>query len=293
MEAPTGPGGALADAETIDLWLTGRPDSTRRAYAADVREFLGRVGKPLAELSPSDVIRAASGPRGTAAVKSLISFASRVGAIEQDVSKVVRTPRVPRRLHERILTEDDVEQVIREAAPGRNRALVRLLYYGGLRVAEAVGLRWVDVGAGVVHVVGKGARSRSVWVPPRVIDELRALRGRSDDGQAPVFKGRAGSHLTDRQARRIVCDAGAEALGRPISPRVLRHSHATHALLRGAPIHVVQQTLGHASVATTGAYLHVRPQSGSASYLSRALGHGSAASIAGNAGNACIARPPP
>lgn len=269
MGAPTCSAAALGDAETIDLWLTGRPESTRRAYAADVRQFLGRAGKPIVELSPTDVIRAASGPRGTAAVKSLISFAAKVGAIEEDVGKVVRTPRVPRRLHERILTEDEVEQVVREAAPGRNRALVRLLYYGGLRVAEAVKLQWIDVGANVVHVVGKGNRSRSVWVPSSVVRELRTLRGKADNERTAVFKGRAGGHITVRQARRVVCYAGLEALGRSISPHVLRHSHATNALERGAPIHVVQHTLGHASVATCGAYLHVRPGSGSAEYLVR------------------------
>ena len=79
---------------------------------------------------------------------------------------MVRTPRVPRRLHERVLSENEVELVIREAAPGRNRGFVRLLYYGGLRVAEAVRLLWIDVGANVVHVLGKGSRSRrSVWIP--------------------------------------------------------------------------------------------------------------------------------
>ncbi len=267
MDAPTCPRGAFGDAEMINLWLTGRPESTRRAYAADVRQFLGRAGKPLGEISAGDVIRAASGSRGTAAVKSLISFASKVGAIEQDVGKVVRTPRVPRRIHERILTDDEVEQVLRETAPGRNRALVRLLYYGGLRIAEAVGLRWIDVGASAVHVVGKGARSRSVWIPAWLVSELCELRGKTDNELAAVFKGRAGGHVTDRQARRIIGYAGLEALDRWISPHVLRHSHASNALERGAPIHVVQQTLGHASVATTGAYLHVRPGSGSAAYL--------------------------
>ena len=77
-----------------------------------------------------------------------------------------------------------------------------------------------------------------------------------------------GGFLTPTQVRRLVYRAARDASldGRP-SPHWLRHAHATHALERGAPIHLVQATLGHASVATTGRYLHARPTDSSAKYL--------------------------
>ncbi len=86
---------------------------------------------------------------------------------------------------------------------------------------------------------------------------------------ASVFASRnGGGFLTSTQVRRLVYAAAAAASleGRP-SPHWLRHAHATHALERGAAIHLVQATLGHASVATTGRYLHARPTDSSARYL--------------------------
>ncbi|HYQ91573.1 MAG TPA: tyrosine-type recombinase/integrase, partial [Candidatus Competibacteraceae bacterium] len=74
--------------------------------------------------------------------------------------------------------------------------------------------------------------------------------------------------LDRSQVHRIVRAAARRAgLTMPVSPHWLRHAHASHALERGAPIHLVQQTLGHASVATTGVYLHARPGDSSALYL--------------------------
>ncbi len=83
-----------------------------------------------------------------------------------------------------------------------------------------------------------------------------------------MFRSRRGGHLDPAQAWRIVRAAAERAgLDLPVSPHWLRHAHASHALDRGAPIHLVQATLGHASVATTGRYLHARPTDSSSRYL--------------------------
>jgi integrase/recombinase XerD len=97
-----------------------------------------------------------------------------------------------------------------------------------------------------------------------------SLRG--DAGlEDPVFRSRRGRHLDPSAVFRIVRHAAERAeleAGSNVSPHWLRHAHATHALERGAPIHLVQATLGHASVATTGRYLHARPTDSSARYTS-------------------------
>ena len=84
-----------------------------------------------------------------------------------------------------------------------------------------------------------------------------------------MFRSRRGGHLHPSQLLRIVRRAAKRAgITKAVSPHWLRHGHASHALDRGAPIHLVQATLGHASVATTGRYLHARPSESSSTYLS-------------------------
>ena len=151
--------------------------------------------------------------------------------------------------------------------------MLRLLYAGGLRVEEIAGLAWRDLqergDAGQVTVYGKGGKTRVVLLPATVWNELLSIKEVGARADGPVFTSRkGGGFLTSTQVRRLVYQAAKDASldGRP-SPHWLRHAHATHALERGAPIHLVAATLGHASVATTGKYLHARPTESSAKYL--------------------------
>jgi len=264
------------DADLIDLWLAGRPLATRLAYGRDVELLQEALGKPLGEVDGADVARFAAGLRGSrstharriASLKSLFGFGVRLGLFDQNPTLVIRCPRTEGAVHERILTEEEVTLVIQEAAPGRDRALIRTLYLAGLRITEALGIRFSDLGKRWITVHGKGSRTRTVVVPQELVGELRALRWQADADDAFVFKGEHGGAISGRFARKMMKVASEEAIGRPTSPHFFRHSHATHALERGAPIHLVQNSLGHRSLATTAAYLHVRPNQGSSQYLS-------------------------
>jgi integrase/recombinase XerD len=138
-------------------------------------------------------------------------------------------------------------------------------------VDELTRLAWRDLrergDAGQVAAHGKSGKTRVVLLPASVWRELDGLgRGPAD---APVFPSRrGGGHLHPTAVERIVLEAAQRAgLEGNVSPHWLRHAHATHALERQAPIHLVATTLGHASVATTGRYLHARPTDSSARYL--------------------------
>jgi integrase/recombinase XerD len=148
--------------------------------------------------------------------------------------------------------------------------MLRLLYASGVRVSEVCGLKWRDLkerdDAGQVTVFGKGGKTRTILLSLATWRELLALRGGPDD---PVFPSRKyGGHLDRSQVLRIVQTAAKRAgvVGK-VSPHWLRHAHASHALDRGAPIHLVPATLGHSSVATTGRYLHARPTESSSKFL--------------------------
>ena len=115
---------------------------------------------------------------------------------------------------------------------------------------------------------GKGGKTRVVVLPIGLFGELLILRGKVSK-EAPVFVSRKKcGAIQANQVRRIVETAFKRAgIDGNVSPHWLRHSHASHALDKGAPIQLVQATLGHKSVATTSLYLHARPSDSSAMYL--------------------------
>jgi site-specific recombinase XerD len=272
---------AESDAQLVALWI-GRQASphTRRNYGRQADRFLAVVARPPALVRMADLqayvatlegLAPATRANATAALKSLLSFAQETGYLRFNVGKVVKTPPIKNTLAARILSEAETHRMLALETNARNQALLTLLYGGGLRISEACGLTWRDLtergDAGQATVYGKGGKTRVVLVSPNTWRHLVGLRGGAgaDD---PVFRSRKGGALDPSQVHRIV-KAAAERAG--LSPEVsahwLRHAHASHSLERGAPIHLVQATLGHASVATTGRYLHARPSDSSARYL--------------------------
>ncbi|RYC28902.1 integrase [Lichenibacterium minor] len=272
---------ADSDHHLVALWI-GRHSSlhTRRNYQRQADRFLGFVRCPLAEVRIGDLQAyiasldgLAVGTRAAmvAAVKSLLSFGQEIGYLRVNVGKAVKAPPVKNTLAERIMAEADAMLMLRLEPLPRNRALLTLLYGGGLRVSEACGLRWRDLaprdGAGQATVFGKGGKTRVVLLSANTWGMLAAIRGeaRSDD---PVFRSRKAGHLDVSAVHRLVKVAAARAgLSEDVSAHWLRHAHASHSLDRGAPLSLVKDTLGHASVATTGRYLHARPSDSSSRYL--------------------------
>jgi len=278
------PAQASSDDQLLALWLHGRPAHTSRAYAGDVARFLAFTGCELRQTTLGDVqafadqlvageLASATRARMLAAVKSLLAFAHRVGYVPFDIGRPVRLPSVKATLAERILPEADVQRMLALEPDPRNAAMLRLLYAGGLRVSELCALAWRDLASretgGQVTVYGKGGKTRAVLIPAGLWESLEALRDMAGaDPNAPVFLSRKGGQLTDRQVRRLVAAAATRAgIAGDVSPHWLRHAHASHALDRGAPIHLVQATLGHASVETTSRYTHARPDDSSSRYL--------------------------
>ena len=104
-------------------------------------------------------------------------------------------------------------------------------------------------------------------MPSSVWEALQLLQ-QDAHPDAPVFRSRKRGHLDESQVWRIVTGAADRAgISKDVSCHCFRHAHASHALDRGCPIHLVQATLGHSSVATTGKYLHARPTDSSGNYL--------------------------
>ncbi|MDF0556287.1 tyrosine-type recombinase/integrase [Kamptonema sp. UHCC 0994] len=274
-----------SDAKLISLWLHGRSPETQRAYRRDVADFTALIaGKPLALVTVNDIqlyqdamqkriLATATIARRLGAVKSLLAYGQKLGVLPVNVGAAVKPPTGKNALAERILTESQVLTMLALEPNPRNRVLLRFMYATGCRVSELCALKWRDLreaalGAGQVTLFGKGSKTRVVIFSAETWKLVRSLRGTTlpDD---PVFCSRKHSgHLKPAQVHRIVAAAGKRAgIEGNVSPHWLRHSHASHALERNTPIHLVQATLGHSSVATTGRYLHARPTDSSALHL--------------------------
>jgi len=273
---------AGGDTELIALWLHGLASHTQRAYTHDVARFLAFVARPLIQVKLSDLqafadslvdLQPGSQARALAAIKSLLTFAQKAGLLQLNVGLLLELPRVKDSLAERIMPQDIVLQLIHAEPKPRNAAILRLLYVAGLRVSELCDLCWRDVQPvaelGQITVFGKGGKTRAIRLTATIWQALEKLRG-SAAADEPVFRSKAkgGGHLDPSQVYRIVCAAAKRAgLADKISPHWFRHAHASHSLDAGCPIHLVQATLGHASVSTTGRYLHARPTDSSSRFL--------------------------
>ena len=274
---------AASDEQLIDLWVHGRSEHTQRAYRIDAMQLMAWTGKSLHATTLADLqsyadrveslgLAPATRHRKLSVVKSLFSFAHRIGYLPFDTAKPLKLRGFRDALSERILDESQVQRMIALEPHTRNRTILMLLYGAGLRVSEMCGLKWKHLQprgrSGQATVFGKRNKTRTILLPHSVWTALAALReGASDD--APVFPSRRrGRGLGAAQVTRIVRKAADRAgIPKRVTSHWLRHAHASHALDRQAPIHLVQQTLGHASVATTGRYLHARPAESSSNYL--------------------------
>jgi integrase/recombinase XerD len=193
-----------------------------------------------------------------------------------NVGKALKPPKAKSELAQRILSEEQAIRMISLEDNPRNHAMLRLMYHCGLRVSEVVALTWNDLQprneGGQCTIFGKGGKTRVVLIGRDMWDELMRLDGRFTGGDRFVFqsrKGKAGTEQMDTsQVNRIVTEAAKRAgIKGNVSPHWLRHAHASHSLDRGAPINLVRETLGHASIATTGKYTHARPNASSSQFL--------------------------
>ena len=260
----------------------GSSPHTLRSYATDLTEFTRfLVDEKIGGLAEADTraVRAylarlhqrrlskATIARKLAAVRSCFRFMARRGVLEVNPARLVRSPRLGRRLPS-FLPKDEATQLL-DAGPAagaaglRDRALVELLYASGLRVAECCGLDVDDLDEGrrTVRVLGKGDKERVVPVGETALEALAAYLAMRGRARGALFRNARGGRLTTRSALRIVKGLARRAgLGQRVTPHTLRHSFATHMLGEGADLRLIQELLGHSRLSTTQRYTHVSPE---------------------------------
>lgn len=265
------------DLAAYTAWLsavgvTHLSDVTPATISDYLQHVVTRDTKPLAATSQTRML---------AAVRGLHRFLLEEGRVPWDVTANVRPPKLPARLPKAI-SIDQVTALLNACAGDdiaqlRDRALLETMYATGARVSEAIGLNVDDViDADVVRLTGKGSKQRIVPLGSYARSAVSAylvrarpvlsLRGRSTPA---LFLGVRGARLSRQNVWLIIRAAAERAqLSVDVSPHTLRHSFATHLLAGGADVRVVQELLGHASVATTQIYTLVTPDALREVYLS-------------------------
>jgi site-specific recombinase XerD len=268
-------------------WLADRGADWRAPARADLRAYLARLVTSGARSSVSQRI---------AAIRSFHRYAARAGLAPGDPWGSIARPRIPRRLP-RVLEVDQIERLLaaadlvptagRRASPAasaialRDRAIVEVAYAAGLRISELASaeLPALDLRRGEVRVLGKGRKERVGLLGRPAIAALDAyldagrpalLERRRAPGPEPdaIFLNHEGEALGVRGLRfRVARLCRAAGLPEGVSPHTLRHSFATHLLEGGADLRIVQELLGHESLATTQVYTHVSPARLRAAYL--------------------------
>ena len=270
---------ALLDAFCDALWLEdGLAKNTLTAYRRDLEQLACFIRMDLLQADEAALFaflasrkgRASSAARLVSSLKRFYQYCLRERRIAADPTLKLdppkRAPRFPRSL-----SEGDVEALL--AVPDvatplglRDRAMLEVLYAAGLRVSELVALKIfeLDLDAGVVRVLGKGAKERLVplgeeaviWVKRYVADSRWVLLKKRAPDQ--LFVTGRGTGMTRQAFWHLVKRYGARAIpGKSLSPHVLRHAFATHLINHGADLRVVQLLLGHSDISTTQIYTHV------------------------------------
>jgi len=209
--------------------------------------------------------------RKLAAVKSFFDFLVAEGALRSDPTENLSSPKVGKSLP-KPLSAAEVEALLEEPAKlsspeaKRDRAMLELLYAGGMRVSELVSTNTSDLnlGAGFVRCFGKGSKERIIPIHRGAVEALEEyltgarpslLHNKEDEA---LFLNRRGERLT-RQGFWLILKEYAKAAGikREVTPHTLRHSFATHMLSGGADLRAVQELLGHANISSTQVYTHL------------------------------------
>jgi integrase/recombinase XerD len=268
-------------------WLDARGADWRAPARADLRAYLARLVTSGARSTVSQRL---------AAIRSFHRFAARAGLAPGDPWGGIATPRIPRRLP-RVLEVEQIERLldavellapsdgaaspVASALALRDRAIVEVAYAAGLRISELASaeLATLDLRRGEIRVLGKGRKERTGLLGRPAIAALEAyldagrpalLARRRESGPEPdvIFLNHEGAAIGVRGLRfRIARLCRAAGLPEGVSPHTLRHSFATHLLDGGADLRVVQELLGHESLATTQVYTHVSPARLRAAYV--------------------------
>lgn len=261
--------GQLHDRMEADLKLGGYSPGTRKIYLMYARQFAKHFLRSPAEMGEEEIrrfllyrVEEQGISRETyRQIRAALTFLYAITLRRPVEVAYLPTQRKPKPLPV-VLSGTEVAAVLDAVHSPKYRAVLMVVYAGGLRIAEACRLRpeHIDAKRRVLLVqAGKGSRDRYTVLSQRLLQHLRRYY-RSERPQGWLFPGHtAAGHASPDTVRHVLHAARRDAgLRKHVTPHVLRHSFATHLLETGTDVTVVQALLGHSSLRATAVYTHVR-----------------------------------
>ncbi len=250
----------------------GLSTNTSQAYKADIEDFLKFIKGEISQekildfiyhlyslgYSPSTIHRKLS------ALNQFFAFLVDSKKIEKNPLDFIDKPKKWEYLPS-VLSPEEIERILEipntKTLKGiRDRTILELLYSSGLRVSELCELKTedLDFNRGVIRIKGKGDKERIVPLGEEALFWLKKYLNTQKTKEKFVFVSKRGKHITRQRVWQIIKEyAKMAGVTKNISPHTLRHSFATHILLKGADLRVVQELLGHSSIKTTEIYTHL------------------------------------
>ncbi len=287
----------LQSEESIQIWAWLNQghfsERTKKTYVRIIRDFLTfnwHLG--LKQITPAlvtlylrkkDKVSASTRNLHRNCLSSLFQYLENVGYIPRSPVKVVRQEKVTESFHYKVLSIEQIKRMTQKVQSPRDRLILQILYFTGLRVSELSTIKVKDFSVSTqkrntqgayLTVIGKGSKIRTVLTGTYLWKEIKKYIKKTQlEPNAYIFnyEGAPLSRITIFKIVKKATLLGGIKVpgGKTPSPHWFRHTSAIHALENGADIHVVQTTLGHASLATTGQYLKSRPVKSNASYLKK------------------------
>lgn len=275
------------DTLIIGTWLIGKTERTKKTYQKVIRQFflfhpkLSIQSTTTAHISVFLKDMENRGVKATTlnlymnALGSLFKSALKQRRIDVDPSHPLKNYKVQDTLYQRVLELDQIKQMILKEKRPRNILLIKILFYLGLRVSEVVEILLSDFvvkkDGVILNVKGKGSKIRQAPLSDELWREIQIYAnewGLRHSDYLFFDEKNKGKRISTVAIWKAVRASAKRAKVDPLpSPHWFRHTCATLSLEGGAPIHVVQARLGHASLSTTSRYLHAKASEGLSKYL--------------------------
>jgi integrase/recombinase XerD len=249
-----------------ELKLRGFSEKTLKAYVFHNKKFLEFVKKNEQNVTENDIklylghLISDKGLRPSSvnlALSALKFYYEEI--LEKPIFSKIKAPKLEKKIPT-VLTREEIQRMIKAVDNARHKLLIKILYSSGLRVSEAVSMKIddLDINERMGKVIsGKGKKDRHIILSEQLCDDLSDYLVTRDDNNPYVFNIRD-THITIRQAQRIVKEAAAKAgIKKRVFCHALRSSFATHLLENGTDIRLIQELLGHSNLQTTQRYTKV------------------------------------